>query len=272
MPMKWLVASRKQRGFTRADYHQLIEFRHGIIARQEWLKIRSYIQDHVIDGAFGMRTESPQQVTEPDAIVEICFDDASDLRSFIDAVPSPDISNGGTFFAAEQVDIAMVTEEEELTVPNSQSQFGTSRRRNQDVDTLKVLQYIMRNKEIPLEDFSKYWREAHEKALEEAPYAKEQLRRCVLNRRLPISGNPGRKGCATDSPVYDLIVSHWFDTMGQMGAFRQYNEVLQSCTKNLVNWAQSFFLYTKEIVIIPDTPREQTYPGPEYRTPDESLI
>jgi hypothetical protein len=60
-----------------------------------------------------------------------------------------------------------------------------------------------------------------------------------------------------DPPVYDLVVSQWFDTMEQAGAFRQYNEALQSYPKKFADWSRSFYVYVKQIVIIRDTPVEE---------------
>jgi len=58
-----------------------------------------------------------------------------------------------------------------------------------------------------------------------------------------------------DPPTYDLVVMHWFDTMEQVGAFRQYVEAMQNAnTPKFADWSKSFFLYTKQIVIIRDTP------------------
>jgi hypothetical protein len=58
-----------------------------------------------------------------------------------------------------------------------------------------------------------------------------------------------------DPPVFDMIVSFWFDSMEQAGAFRQYNEALQAFPKKFANWSKSFFLYTRQVPIIRDTPQ-----------------
>jgi len=55
-------------------------------------------------------------------------------------------------------------------------------------------------------------------------------------------------------PVYDMIVSHWYDTLEQAGAFRQYWEALQNAKPVFADWSRSFYLYTKQIVIVRDTP------------------
>ena len=108
------------------------------------------------------------------------------------------------------------------------------------------------------EDYKKFWRMAHEEAVEKSPYYKEQARRVQANWRCRANDNDGaaRKHFKmVDPPVYDLVVTHWFDTMEQVGAFRQYVEAMQNATgPRFANWSQSFYLYTKQIVIIRDTP------------------
>ena len=49
-----------------------------------------------------------------------------------------------------------------------------------------------------------------------------------------------------DPPVFDLVVSIWFDSAEQAGAFRQYNEALQAYPKKFANWSKSFFLYVRQ--------------------------
>ena len=127
----------------------------------------------------------------------------------------------------------------------------------QGVGALKVMQYIMRDDDVFPEDYHKYWRQAHEQALAQAPCAREQLRRCLASRRSRANDNDGaaRKHFKmVDPPVYDLVVSLWFDTMEQAGAFRQYNEALQAFPKKFADWSRSFYLYVRPIAIIRDTP------------------
>jgi len=260
MPIKLMAASRKRPGLTHAEYQRYLEFYHGTIARQERLKINTYIQNHVIDGAFGVLSdESHQQtVVDRDAVVELYFDTFPEMIETLEpAVPSA-ASGDGKFFADERNNIIVMAEEQEIEVPNPLPEFNPGLGIVQNVGALKVLQYIMRDDEIFPEDFHQHWRQAHEAALESAPYAREQMRRCVANKRCRANDNDGaaRKHFKmVDPPVFDLVVSMWFDTYEQAGAFRQYNEALQSYSKKFADWSRSFYLYTKQIVIIRDTPK-----------------
>lgn len=257
MPIKLMAASRRRPGLTRAEYQRYLEFYHGTIARRERFKIDSYIQNHVIDGAFGtLGDETHQQVADRDAVVELTFANFPDMLATLEPATPSAASQDGKFFADECNNIIVMAEEEEIPVPSPLPSFNPGLGVVQGVGALKVLHYIMRDDTVYREDYYRYWREAHEEALEKAPYAREQLRRCVANKRCRINDNDGaaRKHFKmVDPPVYDLVVSHWYDTMEHAGAFRQYQEALMKNTRKFANWSKSFYLYTKQIVIIRDT-------------------
>lgn len=258
MPIKLLAASRRRPGLTRSEYQRYIEFYHGTIAREKRGKIVQYIQSHVMDGAFGtLEDETHAQLAERDAVVELYFNTFSDMIETLEPKEPSAASDDGKFFADERNSIIVMAEEEEIPVATPLPAFNPGLGLVQGVGALKVLQYIMRSDDIFPEDFYKYWRDAHEEALNKSPYAKSQLRRCVANRRCRINDNDAaaRKHFKMiDPPRYDLISALWFDTYEQAGAFREYTERLQSYPKKFANWSKSFYLYTKQIVIIRDTP------------------
>jgi EthD domain len=260
MPIKLMAASRRRPGLTRAEYQRYIEFYHGAIARRERLRIESYVQNHVIDGAFGtLEDDTHQQVCERDAVVELSFATFRDMLETLEPAQPSAASQDGRFFADERHNIIVMAEEEEIPVPTPLPAFNPGLGIVSGVGALKVLQYIMRADEIYREDYYQHWREAHEFALQQAPYAREQLRRCVMNRRSRANDNDAaarRHFKMVDPPVYDLVVSHWYDTLEQAGAFRQYHEALRRFPKPFANWSKSFYLYTRQVVIIRDTPRD----------------
>ena len=259
MPIKLMAASRRRPGLTRAEYQRYIEFYHGTIAREERFRISSYIQNHVIDGAFGVLADAThRQVADRDAVLELYFDNFPDMLATLEPATPSNASKDGQFFADECTNIIVMAEEEEIPVPTPLTRFNPGLGIVQGVGALKVMHFIMRDDAVYREDYYQYWREAHENALEKAPYAREQLRRCVLNRRCRINDNDGaaRKHFKMiDPPVYDMVTSLWFDTMEQAGAFRQYNEALQAYPKKFADWSRSFYLYTRQVAIIRDTPQ-----------------
>jgi len=174
---------------------------------------------------FGVLSDSTHhQVCDREAVVEIYFDNFPDmLRTLEPATPSA-ASQDGKFFADESTNIIVMAEEEEIPVPNPQPSFNPGLGIVKSVGAFKVLQYIMRDDEVFREDYYRRWRAAHEDAMAKAPYAREQMRRCVANKRCRINDNDGaaRKHFRmVDPPVYDMVVSMWFDTAEQAGAFRQ---------------------------------------------------
>lgn len=258
MPIKLMAASRRRPGLTRAEYQRYLEFYHGSIARQERLKIRSYIQNHVVDGAFGvLEDDTHRQVCERDAVVELQFDSFSDMLATLEPATPSAAARDGRFFADERTNIIVMAEEEEVPVPAPVPAFNPGLGIVGGVGALKVLFYPMRADGVYPEDFLQYWHEAHQHAMQRAPYAREQLRRCVLNHRCRANDNDAaaRKHFKmVDPPVYDLVLSHWYDTLEQAGAFRQYHEALRSFEKPFIDWSRSFYLYTRQVVIIRDTP------------------
>lgn len=259
MPIKLMAASRRRPGLTRAEYQRHLEFIHGTIARRERFKIVKYIQNHVIDGAFGVLSDSAhqQKVADRDAVVELYFDNFREMLETLEPATPSAASQDGTFFAEECNNIIVMAEEEEIKVPTPLATFNPGLGIVQGMGALKVMQYIMRDDDVFPEDYRQYWYEAHHYALEHAPYARRQLRRGVANWRSRVNDNDGaaRKHFKmVDPPVYDLVVSLWFDTMEQAGAFGEYNAALQSYPRQFANWSMSFYLYVKQIVIIRDTP------------------
>jgi EthD domain len=260
MPIKLMAASRRRPGLTRAEYQRYLEFYHGTIARRERLRIDSYVQNHVIDGAFGtLEDETHQQVCDRDAVVELSFATFRDMLETLEPAKPSAASQDGRFFADERNNIIVMAEEEEVPVPTPLPAFNPGLGIVSGVGALKVLHYIMRSDDVYREDYYQLWREAHEFALQQAPYAREQLRRCVMNRRCRANDNDAaaRKHFKmVDPPVYDLVVSHWFDTLEHAGAFRQYHEALRAFPQRFADWSKSFYLYTRQVVIIRDTPRD----------------
>jgi len=259
MPIKLMAASRRRPGLTRAEYFRYIEYYHGTIARQERFKIDTYMQNHVIDGAFGVLADrAHQQIADRECVVELTFNTFPEMIETLEPATPSDASQDGKFFADEPNNVIVMAEEEEIPVPNPLTTFNAGLGIVKSVGALKVMQYIMRDEEVFLEDYYQYWREAHAAAIEKSGYAKEQMRRCVMNKRCRINDNDGaaRKHFRmVDPPVYDLVVSMWFDTIEQVGAFRQYNEALQAYPKKFANWSKSFFLYVRQVPIVRDTPK-----------------
>jgi len=210
-----------------------------------------YVQNHVLDGAFGTTADPTHlQIADRDGAVELSFATFQDLFAVFE---HPDVkkwvASDGKFFADEPNTIFMITEEYEIPVPNPQDRFNPGYGLVSGVGSGKVMQWLKRAAGVFLEDYYQYWNEAHEYAMERAPFFKENVRRYVQSHRLPQSDNVKEHFGAGDIPIYDGVASYWFDTAEYFGAFREYNEQLMSFPKRWVDWSRSFFLYVREVPI-----------------------
>ncbi len=259
MPIKMMAASRKRPGLTRAEYFRYIEHYHGTIAREDAPTVVSYIQNHVIDGAFGVITDKKhEQVAERDCVVELYFESFGDMFKALDVSPTGEASKAaqdGKFFADEPNNIVLMAEEEEVPVPNPLPKFNPGLGWVDHVGAVKVLRYIMRDPDVFREDYYATFLEAHQDAMEKTPHMRANLRRCVMNKRCRLSDNDAearRHFGMVDMPVYDMVVTYWLDTMEHVLAFRDYDEALRAYPQKFADWSRSFFLYTRPIPIIRD--------------------
>jgi len=260
VPIKLMAASRRRPGLTRADYFRYIEYYHGTVARLERFKIDRYIQNHVIDGAFGVLsdTEHHCKTSDREAVVELHFSSFRDMLDTLEpqGVTQSRANQDGKYFADEPTNIIVMAEEVELPVANPRPKFNPGLG-EPNQGGVKVLHYIMRKPEVFPNDYYRLWRQAHDEALAKSPYAQEMFRRVIMSKRSRVNDNDAAARAhfrMVDPPVYDLVVSIWLDSMEQAGAFRQYLDALQESGLDFADWSQSFFLYCRQVRIIDDAP------------------
>ena len=263
MPIKLMAASRRRPGLTRAEYFRYIEHYHGTVARLERFKITRYIQNHVIDGAFGVLSDSAHKnkATDREGVVELYFDKFPDMLATLEpeGVQQSRANQDGKFFADEPTNIIVMAEEVELPVTNPTPKFnpGLGAPGN---GAVKVMHFIMRRPEVFPQDYHRLWRQAHDEAMAKSPYAREMFRKIVLSKRSRINDNDAAARAhfkMVDPPVYDLVVSITLDSMEQVGAFRQYVEAIEESRLEFADWSESFFLYCRPVRIIDDAPPKE---------------
>jgi len=260
VPMKLMAVSRRRPGLTRAEYFRYIEHYHGTVARLERFKIDRYIQNHVIDGAFGVLSDASHKnkVADRDGVVELHFSEFRDLLATLEpeGVTQSRANQDGRFFADEPTNIIVMAEETELPVANPRPKFNPGLA-EPGVGALKVMQFIMRKPEVFPNDYDKLWRQAHDEALAKSPYAQEMFRKIVVSKRSRVNDNDAAARAhfrMVDPPVYDMVVSFWVDSIEQVGAFRQYLDALQQTPLDFADWSESFYLYVRPVRIIDDAP------------------
>lgn len=258
-----MAASRRRPGLTRAEYFRYIEHYHGTVARLERFKITRYIQNHVIDGAFGVLSDSTHKskATDREGVVELYFDTFPDMLATLEpeGVQQSRANQDGKFFADEPTNIIVMAEEVELPVVNPTPKFnpGLGEPGN---GAVKVMHFIMRRPEVFPQDYYRLWRQAHDEAMAKYPYAQEMFRKIVLSKRSRINDNDAAARAhfkMVDPPVYDLVVSITLDSLEQVGAFRQYVEAIQESQLEFADWSESFFLYCRPVRIIDDAPPKE---------------
>ena len=263
MPMKLMAASRRRPGLTRAEYFRYIEHYHGTVARVERFKIEKYIQNHVIDGAFGVLSDAAHhnKVADRDAVVELHFDSFRDMLATLEpeGVTQSRANQDGRFFADEPTNVIVMAEEVELPVasPCRTSIPGLGEPGH---GALKVMQFIMRRPDVFPQDFHRLWRRAHDEALAASPYATDMFRNIVASKRSRVNDNDAAARAhfkMVDPPVYDLVVSFTLDSMEQVGAFRQYFDAITASALEFADWSESFFLYVRPVRIIDDAPPKE---------------
>lgn len=258
MPIKLIAASRRRPGLTRAEYFRYLEHYHGTVARMERFKIDRYIQNHVIDGAFGVLSDSDHKnkVADREGVVELYFSEFRDMLATLEpqGVEQSRANRDGRFFADEPNNVIVMAEEIELPVSNPLPRFNPGLG-EPGRGALKVMQFIMRRPEVFPQDFHRLWRRAHDEAMARSPYAGEMFRKVVANKRSRVNDNDAAARAhfrMVDPPIYDLVVCITLDSVEQVGAFRQYFEAMLESDLDFADWSQSFFLYTRPVRIIDD--------------------
>jgi hypothetical protein len=260
VPIKLMAASRRRPGLTRAEYFRYIEHYHGTVARLERFKIDRYIQNHVIDGAFGVLSDTSHKnkAVDREGVVELYFSNFRDMLDTLEpqGVEQSRANQDGKFFADEPTNIIVMAEEVELPVPHPRPKFNPGLG-EPGRGAVKVLHYIMRKPEVFPNDYYRLWRQAHDEAMATSPYAREMFRKVVLSKRSRVNDNDAAARAhfrMVDPPVYDMVVSITLDSMEQVGAFRQYLEAMLESPLDFADWSESFFLYVRAVRIIDDAP------------------
>ena len=173
MPIKLMAASRRRPGLTRAEYFRYIEHYHGTVARLERFKIEKYIQNHVIDGAFGVLSDADghkNKVADRDAVVELHFDSFRDMLATLEpeGVTTSRANQDGRFFADEPTNIIVMAEETELPVAKPRPDFNPGLG-EPGKGALKVMQFIMRRPDVFPKDFYRLWRRPTTRRWRRAP-------------------------------------------------------------------------------------------------------
>jgi hypothetical protein len=242
--IKMMAAICRRPGMTHAEYLAYVQHVHGALSTENPVTLRRYVQNHVIDAAFGTAAEaSHSMAVSRDSVTELYWDSAQDMgatfeHEHVRTKVGPDGANFGD--VSRTLSLVALEVEQPVTRPGA----GAG---------VKVLHYLRCAQGLELPAFFDRWARAHERALDAAPEAAAVLRRCVHNRQLSEFNGMLAYFGGDNTPIYEGVSSLWFDNASSIGAFRAYERALLAINADPATAfylpAQSFFLYATEVPI-----------------------
>ncbi|WP_033283533.1 EthD domain-containing protein [Streptomyces sp. NRRL F-525] len=243
--IKLVAAVRRRPGMTHSEYTEYIEKVHGGIALANKLTVRKYIQNHVLDGAYGALGDPGYQVTLPrDSVTELYFGDLAAMgRTFADPYAREVVGPDAVNFSDQPSALSLLVEESEAEVPRP----GDGR--------AKILHFLKAADGITPEVFRKGLRRAYEEVLADSSGPARYLRGHQWNTPLPGDGMAAYFGSTSEQPAYDAYSALWFDEADALTGFRAWQQALADHVEKhgaLLQPSLSFFLVTREVAIFDD--------------------
>ena len=240
--IKTLAAIRRKPGMTQHEYFSYIRDVHGALARAKPLAIRRYVQNHVVDSAYGAEGDPAYQgLFHRDSVTELYFDDVEGmLRSFTDAYVRDVVGPDGANFSDMSTALAMLARDVELDVPAPADA------------PVKMMYFLRKPDALTSERFAGELRLAVDAALRGTPQAAAAVRRAVLTLAIPDETGLMAYFGAKDLPGYDAVVNLWFDEGGALPAFRAWQRAFLGANVQPAFHlpSQAFVLVVREVEII----------------------
>ncbi|MET9683839.1 EthD domain-containing protein [Streptomyces coeruleorubidus] len=246
--IKLVAAVRRRPGMTRAEYTEYTEYTekvHGGIALANKLTVRKYVQNHVLDGAYGAIGDVGYQVTLPrDSVTELYFDDPSSMgQTFADPYARDVVGPDAVNFSDQPAALGLLVEESEAEAPRPAGGM------------VKVLHFLKAADGAAPEVFHSGLLGAYEDVLADPSGPARYLRGHQWNRALPGDGMAAYFGSTSEQPSYDAYSALWFDEADALTGFRAWQQALAGHAEKhgaLLKPSLSFFLLTREVVIFDD--------------------
>jgi hypothetical protein len=241
--IKMIAAVCRRPGMTHAEAVSYVQHVHGALTLDNPLTLRSYLQNHTFDSAFGTAAEpSHSMVVARDFVTELCWDNAEDMQAtFSSEYVRTKVGPDGRNFSDGSAALSLVAEEFEQPVQQPSTRCSA-----------KVMHFLRIAEGLELEVFFSRWAKAHEMALS-VPEVAASLRRCVHNRQIPEFNNMLAYFGGKDVPIYEGVASLWYDNPSVIGAFRIYESALLAINAEpetaFYQPDQSFFIYATEVPI-----------------------
>jgi hypothetical protein len=226
---------------THAEFLDYIEHEHGKIAKAKPLGVKRYVQNHVIDSAFGSDADiAYSQTFHRDSVTELFFEDMPGLiQTFSDPYTQQTTGPDAQNFADLSKQVAQLMDEVEISTGSTAPL------------ECKAMIFIKKSPTVTLETFFSAWDLAHVSIASQHPDFQHALRRHVRARYLP-EGDRVTAYFGPEVAVYEGVASMWFANEADLSVFRQYQRALfqQLSDEGVAAPSESFFVYVKEVVIL----------------------
>lgn len=235
--IKVVAAIRRRPGMALAEYFGYIENVHGKLARDNPLGLRRYVQNHVLDAAYGVTGDPTHLTALPrDSVTELWFDDFAALgRTFADPYTQQVIGPDGKNFSDLPSALSLLTTEE--------GAWGTSEQ------GLKILYFLKAAPDTSTDTFTQAWASADERAR-----ASVNLMGGVRSHAItPPPGAPQGGGDyfgGKDMIAYDGIQSLYVKPDNAVPDFRAYEAIFTQDSASWLDRSRSFWLLAKEVTIL----------------------
>jgi hypothetical protein len=235
--IKIVAAARRRPGMTHAEYLHYIESVHGSIARANTLGLTRYVQNHVLDGAYGKAAYA--RWFHRDSITELYF---ADYRRLVETFTHPYtrevVGPDGANFADLPTNLSLppAAEQALLAPPPPGS-------------AVKVMHFLKDSGGVL--PFTERWQLAHENAMRAVPDLEPRLRGHILSIPTPPPGAAAVGATehfgGREMPSFDGVSSLWFTAEHDLEAFRRYETALVQ--QGLLDSELSFFVHVRDVVI-----------------------
>jgi hypothetical protein len=231
--IKVIAAIRRRPGMTHQEYIQYITEVHGAIAAKEKMTVRKYVQNHVVDAAFGATGDSTHlNVLPRDSVTELWFDDMAGLAAcFSNPYTREVVGPDGAHFSDLPTAISLLVHE------------GESHGQERAPGTDKVMWFLKANDNVEPEQFLAQWAEADARAADASGLA---LRVSEPTLGVAQAGGGTDHFGGHNMIRYDGLQSLWLEPGDPVATMRRYEELFLKKGTEWLDASRSFWLIATE--------------------------
>jgi len=242
--IKMLATICRKPGMTRQEFFRHVKDVHGGLTIANPITVRRYVQNHVLDSAYGAdKDNSYTHIDNRDLVTELYFDDIeSMMQTFSSEYVRDVIKPDGPKFSDLATSIAMLTRELDDGTDGSFNSEGLT----------KVMYFLKKPQSISFDQYADRWHAAHDAVLRSNTMLSDTLRRSMRSLRMPEGDSIAEYFDGKGMPKFEGVASLWFSGPNPHDAFREYQRALeaQETGTHFFERSESFFLIVKEVLIM----------------------